>query len=113
MYGFNTKLAVLNGTLKGNAKGGIYENLIAEMLIKNGYTLHYYKKSDSTLEIEFLIEKNAEVLPVEVKAGNTQSVSLNNFIQENKPSIAYKLIDGNVGITDSKLTLPHYMALFI
>jgi hypothetical protein len=113
MYGFNTKLAVLNGTLKGNAKGGIYENLVAEMLIKNGYTLHYYKKSDSTLEIEFLIEKDAEVLPVEVKAGNTQSVSLNNFIQENKPSIAYKLIDGNIGFTDSKLTLPHYMALFI
>lgn len=113
MYGFNTKLAVLNGTLKGNAKGGIYENLIAEMLIKNGYTLHYYKKSDSTLEIEFLIEKNAEVLPVEVKAGNTQTASLNNFIQENKPSIAYKLIDGNIGFTDGKLTLPHYMALFI
>lgn len=113
MYGFNTKLAVLNGTLKGNAKGGIFENLIAEMLIKNGYTLHYYKKSDSTLEIEFLIEKNAEVLPVEVKAGNTQTASLNNFIQENKPSIAYKLVDGNVGFTDGKLTLPHYMALFI
>lgn len=113
MYGFNTKLAILNGTLKGNAKGGIYENLIAEMLIKKGYSLHYYKKSDSTLEIEFLIEKNGEVMPVEVKAGNTQSVSLNNFIQENKPSVAYKLIDGNVGFTDSKLTLPHYMALFI
>ena len=113
MYGFNTKLAVLNGTLKGNAKGGIYENLIAEMLIKNGYTLHYYKKPDSTLEIEFLIEKNAEVLPVEVKAGNAQTVSLNNFIAENKPGIAYKLTDGNVGFTLGKLTLPHYMALFI
>ncbi|MCM1533409.1 MAG: AAA family ATPase [Corallococcus sp.] len=113
MYGFNTKLAVLNGTLKGNAKGGIYENLIAEMLIKNGYTLHYYKKSDSTLEIEFLIEKNAEILPVEVKSGNTQTASLNNFMLENKPSIAYKLVDGNVGFADGKLTLPHYMALFI
>ena len=75
--------------------------------------MHYYKKSDSTLEIEFLIEKNAEVSPVEVKAGNTQTASLNNFIQENKPSIAYKLIDGNVGFADGKLTLPHYMALFI
>lgn len=113
MYGFDTKLAVLTGTLKGNAKGGIYENLIAEMLIKNGYTLHYYKKSDSTLEIEFLIEKNGEVLPVEVKAGNTQTMSLNNFIFENNPSIAYKLVNGNIGFTDGKLTLPHYMALFI
>lgn len=113
MYGFNTKLAVLNDTLKGNAKGGIYENLIAEMLIKKGYTLHYYKKSDSTMEIEFLIEKNGEVLPVEVKAGNAQTASLNNFITENKPSLAYKLIDGNIGFVDGKYTLPHYMALFI
>ena len=83
------------------------------MLIKNGYTLHYYKKSDSTLEIEFLIEKNGEVLPVEVKAGNTQTMSLNNFIFENNLSIAYKLVNGNIGFTDGKLTLPHYMALFI
>lgn len=113
MYGFNTKLAVLNGTLKGNAKGGIYENLIAETLIKNGYTLHYYKKSDSTLEIEFLIEKNGEVLPVEVKSGNTQTASLNGFMREIKPSVAYKLIDGNVGFADGKFTVPHYMALFI
>ena len=113
MYGFNIKLAVLNDTLKGNAKGGIYENLIAEMLIKKGYTLHYYKKSDSTMEIEFLIEKNGEVLPVEVKAGNAPTASLNNFITENKPSLAYKLIDGNIGFVDSKYTLPHYMALFI
>ena len=113
MYGFNTKLAVLNGTLKGNAKGGIYENLVAEMMVKKGYTLHYYKKSDSTLEIEFLIEKNGEVLPIEVKAGNTQTASLNSFIQEIKPSVAYKLIDGNIGYADGKFTLPHYMALFI
>lgn len=113
MYGFNTKLAVLNDTLKGNAKGGIYENLIAEMLIKKGYTLHYYKKSDSTMEIEFLIEKNGEVLPVEVKAGNAPTASLNNFITENKPSLVYKLIDGNIGFVDGKYTLPHYMVLFI
>lgn len=78
-----------------------------------GYTLHYYKKSDSTMEIEFLIEKNGEVLPVEVKAGNAPTASLNNFITENKPSLAYKLIDGNIGFVDSKYTLPHYMALFI
>lgn len=113
MYGFNTKLAVLNGTLRGNAKGGVFENLIAEMLIKKGYTLHYYKSNNSTMEIEFLIEKNGEVLPVEVKAGNNQTASLNNFIRENKPSIAYKLINGNVGFVDGKLTIPHYMALFL
>ena len=75
--------------------------------------MHYYKKSDSTLEIEFLIEKDGEIFPVEVKAVNTQTASLNSFIQEYKPGVAYKLVDGNVGFADGKLTLPHYMALFI
>lgn len=112
-YGFQTKLAMLNGTLLGNAKGGIYENLIAEMLIKRGYTLHYYKLGDSTLELEFLIEKNGGIVPVEVKAGNTASRSLNRFIELHHPETAYKLIDGNIGESEGKLTLPHYLAMFI
>ena len=75
MYGFETKRALLENTLKGNAKGGIYENIIAETLVKNGYALYYYKPND-TSELEFLFEKNGEVIPIEVKAGNTASKSL-------------------------------------
>jgi len=56
-YGLQSKLTVLNGKILGNAKGGIYENIISEMLIKSGYTLHYYKTDRSDTELEFLIEK--------------------------------------------------------
>ena len=113
LYGEETKLAILNNTLKGNAKGGIYENVISELLLKKGYKLYYYKISDSTMEIEFLIEKNGEVLPVEVKSGNDSTPSLNNFINKYNPSITYKLINGNVGLTGVKKTIPHYMILFL
>ena len=113
LYGNETKLAILNNTLKGNVKGGIYENVISEALIKKGYKLYYYKISDSTLEIEFIIEKNGEVLPIEVKAGNDSTPSLNNFISKYSPSITYKLINGNVGKVENKKTIPHYMILFI
>ena len=112
MYGFETKLAVLNDTLKGNARGGIYENIISECLLKRGYTLYYYKP-DSNCEIEFLIEKNGEVIPVEVKAGNNPTPSLNSFIEEFSPSLAYKLIGGRNGKVGVKTTLPHYFVLFI
>lgn len=112
IYGFETKRAVLNNTLKGNAKGGIYENIISECLVKKGYRLFYYKPDDDH-EVEFLIEKNGEVIPVEVKAGNTASVSLNNFIRDYQPSAAYKLVNGNVGVSDVKRTLPHYMVMFL
>ena len=111
-YGFETRRAILSNSIRGNAKGGIYENVIAETLIKNGYKLYYYKPDDNR-ELEFLIEKDGEVVPIEVKAGNTSTVSLNNFINENKPQVAYKLISGNVGKTDVKVTLPHYMVMFI
>ena len=112
MYGFEVKKAILENTIKGNAKGGIYENIIAEMLVKKGHKRYYYKPDDSN-ELEFLIEKNASVIPIEVKAGNTATKSLNRFIESYKPFIAYKLIDGNVGVDGVRLTLPHYMVMFI
>ncbi len=112
MYGFETKLAVLNDTLRGNARGGIYENVISECLLKRGYTLYYYRP-DNEHEIEFLIEKNGEVIPVEVKAGNNPTPSLNSFIDTFSPSVAYKLIGGKNGKVGVKTTLPHYFVMFI
>ena len=112
MYGFETKKAILNNTIKGNAKGGIYENVISECLIKRGYKLYYYKPDDEH-EIEFLIEKEGGVIPVEVKAGNTATASLNNYINDYSPKTAVKFISGNLGVSGIKITLPHYMVLFL
>lgn len=112
LFGFATKQALLNGKLKGPAKGGIYENFAAETLIKNGYTLHYYKPDDNS-ELEFVIEKDGEVVPIEVKSGNTATKSLNSFIETFEPSAAYKLISGNIGQNKEKITLPHYLTMFI
>lgn len=112
MFGFATKQALLNGNLKGFAKGGIYENFVAETLIKNDYTLHYFKPDESST-LEFIIEKTDEVIPIEVKAGNTATKSLNSFIENFSPSMAFKLISGNIGESDSKVTLPHYLTMFI
>ena len=112
MFGFATKQALLNGTLKGFAKGGIYENFVAETLVKNGYTLHYYKPNEAS-ELEFIIEKNGEVVPIEVKAGNAATKSLDLFIESFSPTVAIKLIGGNVGIANKKLTIPHFLAMFI
>lgn len=112
IYGFETKKAILNDTIRGNARGGLYENIIAECLLKRGYKLYYYKPDDNH-EVEFLIEKDGGVAPIEVKAGNTASVSLNRFIEDFKPSMAYKLIANRNGRSDGKVTLPHYMVMFI
>lgn len=112
LYGFSAKQALLNGKLKGPAKGGIYENFVAETLVKSGYTLHYYKPDDNS-ELEFVIEKDGEVVPVEVKAGNTATKSLNQFIETFEPEAAYKIIGENTGQTDNKITIPHFLTMFI
>ena len=112
LFGFETKLAVLNNTLVGSAKGGIYENFVAESLVKKGYSLHYYKPDDES-ELEFIIEKNGEVQPIEVKDGNAATKSLNRYIDMYKPSMAYKIISGNIGEATGKLSMPHYMIMFL
>jgi hypothetical protein len=112
LYGRETKIAILNNAIKGNGKGAIYENVIAQMLVSKGYLLHYYKPDDDH-ELEFLIEKNGGIVPIEVKAGNSSSTSLNNFIKDFSPLIGIKLINGNLGFVDRKYSIPHYMVMFI
>ncbi len=113
MFGHETQQAILKDSLVGPAKGGIYENLVFDMLIKRGYKLYYYKTDNSTQEIEFLLTKEQDIIPVEVKSKNGATVSLNSYIEEYCPHYAYKLINGNVGVAGTKVTLPLYMAIFI
>lgn len=113
LYGYETQAALLKDTLTGPAKGGIYENLVFDMLIKRGFALNYYKNSNNTQEIEFIFAKNSSVIPIEVKSKRGATLSLNSFIAEYKPPYAYKLVSGNVGVSGTKITLPLYMAMFI
>lgn len=113
LYGYETQVALLKNTLSGPAKGGIYENLIFDMLIKRGFSLNYFKNDKNTQEIEFLYSKDGQVIPVEVKSKNGATLSLNSFISKYTPPLAYKLIAGNLGVQDVKITLPFYMAMFL
>lgn len=113
MYGFDMKAQIYNNTLKGYAKGGIYENLIADILLKKNIPLIYYKPDEDQQEIELLLTISGNIIPMEVKAGNTSTYSLNNFIKQFNPPYVLKLINGNLGMVDKKLTLPLYMVLFL
>lgn len=113
LYGFEIKKTIIDDTLSGNAKGGIYENLIADMLTKRGYKLNYYRTDNGSVEVEFLISKNAKIIPIEVKANNGSTISLNEMLKRNDIPYGYKLISGNVGVNDKKIVMPLYMAMFL
>ena len=112
-FGFETQSALMRKELKGHAKGGIYENLIFDILHKRGLALNYYKNGENTQEIEFVFERSGEVVPVEVKSRNGLTTSMNEFIKRYSPTLAIKLIDGNVGVDGNKVSLPQFMAIFL
>jgi predicted AAA+ superfamily ATPase len=113
MYGFEIKKEIIENILKGPAKGGIYENLIADILIKKGCKLNYYKADNSSQEIDFLLNSDGAVIPVEIKSGTGPSISLDNILSNPDKKKGYKLTSGNVGQTGKKITLPLYMAMFL
>ena len=112
MYGAETKRLLYSGKLVGNAKGGLYENLVAGMIERVGLPLFYFKTEDGSREVEFLVERDGGVVPVEVKSSNGATVSLNELLDKPGVPQGYKFVDGNVGVVGKKRTMPHYMAMF-
>ncbi|MDO4500533.1 MAG: ATP-binding protein [Erysipelotrichaceae bacterium] len=115
MKDFSLKKHIVENTLSGNTKGGIYECAIADALHKKGYSLYFYKNETNKKEIDVIIQKDGEVVPIEIKSGNSKASSLSSLLKnKNDIKLAYKFIDGNIGVSDEGiLTLPLYAISFI
>ena len=115
MKDFSLKQHIVENTLEGNSKGGVYECAIADALYKKGYQLYFYKNETTKREIDAIIQKDGMVVPIEVKSGNTRANSLKSLMMNNKDiSYGYKFADGNMGVNeDGIITLPLYMIAFI
>ena len=113
LYGTETKGLLYSGKLVGNAKGGLYENLVAGMLERKGLQLYYFKNKDGSREVEFVLERDGGIVPIEVKSSNGMTISLNEVLGKPQVPYGYKFVDGNVGVAGKKITLPHYMAMFL
>ena len=115
MKDFSLKQHIVENTLDGNTKGGIYECAVADALHKKGYTLYFYKNETNKKELDFIIQIDGNVVPIEVKSGKERATSLISAMKKNKNiPYAYKFIDGNIGESeDGIITLPLYMATFI
>ena len=106
-----TILLNVEDKLKGNVKGGLFENFHASVFERNGFPIRYYRNDDR--EIEFALETDDGVIPVEVKAENGRTQSLNRALLDESIEYGYKFTSGNVGVVGKKITLPHYMAMFL
>ena len=114
MKDFSLKQHIIENTLAGNSKEGIFECVVADALHKKGYQLYFYKNETTKKEIDVIIQKDGKVVPIEVKSGNTRANSLKSIMKNNKDiSYGYKFIDGNIGTSEEGIiTLPLYMIAF-
>lgn len=113
MYGYEMKNAIFTDSLKGHAKGGIYENLMADFLLKKDYPLIHYISNNGSQEIEFFIEQNSKIVPIEVKSKQGSTTSLNKILENEDVEKGYKFTNTNAGIDGKKITLPLYLAMFL
>lgn len=100
----------------GVYKGAIYENLVAEMLVKSGFELFYYKKENAQLEMDFFARTTDSLVPIEVKAKDGATASLNNLIKfpsYSDVNFGIKLCSKNIGFNGLFYTIPYFCTFLL
>ena len=115
LYGRATKMQLLSNDKNINY-GAIYENAVAQELKAHGFKLYYFN-SRKTGELDFVIEYNGKILPIEVKSGKdyNRHSALNNVLNIDNYSVneALVLSNYNVSVVDKITYYPIYMLMFI
>ena len=105
---------VIKGEL-GTYKGAIYENIVADALLKKNQSLYYFANQNG-LEIDFVVEFDGEPAIVEVKAkgGHTKSaITVLNDKEKYHVNRCLKLSANNIGSEGNVLTLPYYLTSLV
>ena len=100
----------------GTYKGAIYENIVGDMLVKQGYQLFYYNSDKPALEMDFFIRDADSLIPVEVKANDGTTASLNKLLKDDKyPDVKYgiKLGYKNIGFNGKFYTFPYFLSFLL
>lgn len=100
----------------GTYKGAIYENIVGDMLVKQGYRLSYYKSDKPALEMDFFVRDADSLVPMEVKANDGATASLNNLLKGDKyPDVKYGIKFGykNIGFNGKFYTFPYFLTFML
>ena len=97
-------------------KGAVFESIVGDMLVKAGYPLFFYKDEKGHLEMDFFVRDSNSLIPVEVKANDGATISLNNLIAKDKyPDVRYgvKLANKNIGFNGKFYTFPYFLTFLL
>lgn len=101
-------LEALQGKETEHFRGILTENYVAIALNTNGYDLHYWE-SNNTAEVDFLIQKDSHVIPVECKAGNyVKAKNMMVYMEQYAPVYAIRISARNFGMVNGIKSVPLY-----
>lgn len=114
-YAENIQLRIIKGDKDINF-GSIYENAVAQELVAHGITPYYYNNKRRG-ELDFVVELNGKVLPIEVKSGKDYEShrALSNVMACSDYDLPQAIVFNNDNLhTDGKLVYaPIYMVMFL
>lgn len=114
-YGDDIQLKILQHETTINF-GSVYENVAAQELTAHGYPLYYYN-SKKFGEIDFIIERDGKVLPVEIKSGKDyyRHNAMDNVLEVPEYAIdeGYVFCNGNIEMCGKITYYPIYMIMFL
>ncbi len=93
MVGLDSKSLIQGNELYLQFKGSLTEQFVAQQLqAKNDSIITYWTNERSTSEVDFVLQKEGEIIPIEVKAElNLKAKSFKLFYEKYKPNTAYRL----------------------
>ena len=94
-------------------KGALTENFVLTELLGSGYKPFYWR-SGNTAELDFLVEDNGRIIPIEAKARlNTQAKSYREFARLCRPELGFMLSLRDIGVNLVEETETYSLPLFL
>ena len=107
------ELLVAENNVENTFMGAVTENYVAQAFVANKIPLFYWK-NENTAEVDFVLQKGVDVIPVEVKRGlNTRSKSLNIFAKQYRSPYSIRISEKNSGFENGIKSVPLYAVFCI
>lgn len=109
----DSKVVVEGNKLFQEFKGALTENYVLQTLIAIGLNPYYYT-FDNRYEIDFIIQYKNEIIPIEVKSGESiNNTSLKVYNEINKPKVRIRFSMKNLNKDDNLINIPLFMVEYL
>ena len=109
MLNLTSEIITRPSDLFSEYNGAFIENYVAVELVSSGYSDLFYWTSNSDAEVDFVLQVENKLFPMEVKSGRSRNLqSLRSYAQKYKPELVIRTSPRNFTIDDDFMNVPLY-----